>query len=474
MTTTAERARLPRTPRHRLPGTEHRLVLACGDLAAAAAAVAVALWLWSIPAGDDLSWAFLRQRLWWLAAAGLWLLVAAMPAALPRTAFSIRRTAAVLLRGAGLLLFAYLAIYFYTPRGVLPRLMALYFLWEAVLLTLAWRVIFVAVFSAERFRRRAIIVGSGEAAATALRIMRQHRARQANVVGVLPEAANADRGVAGLTVIALEDAPAVLEQQGVSELVLAWRRRPEGALLDLLVSCQQVGIDLVRVQTLYEQALERVPVDLLDPDWLLTELADAVRTRDASWLGKRLLDIVGALAGLAVLAVLTPLISAGIAIESGRPIFYRQRRVGRAGVPLTVMKFRTMVHDAEQPGEPRWARESDPRVTRVGRVLRRLRIDEWPQLLRVLSGEMSLVGPRPEREEFVADLERQIPFYRARLMVPPGLTGWAQVNLPYADSVAGARAKLEYDLYYVKHRSALFDLRILVRTVGTVVRAVGV
>jgi exopolysaccharide biosynthesis polyprenyl glycosylphosphotransferase len=448
-------------------------VLIVGDGIAAIWAAIVALWLWSIPAGAQFSTAFLSDKVMWLAAAGVWFAVGALPTTGPTTAFSIRRTAAVFVRAAALLLFAYLAVYFYVPRGVLPRLTALYFLWEAVLLTLAWRIVFVATFSHERFRRRALIIGSGEAAETALTIMRQHYARQSDVVGIVPESDVSGRGLDGAELIPCEDLGDALERKGVSQLILAWSRQPQDELLEMLLACQQVGIELVRVQTLYEQVLERVPVGLLDADWLLTDLADAVRARDASWRGKRLLDIAGALAGLAVLAVLTPLIAAAIVIESGGPILYRQRRIGRAGAALTITKFRTMVRDAERPGEPRWAQAADPRTTRVGRVLRKLRLDEWPQLLRVLTGEMSLVGPRPEREEFVDELEQKIPFYRARLMVPPGLTGWAQVNLPYADSVAAARAKLEYDLYYVKHRSAAFDLRILVRTLGTVLGAKG-
>ena len=143
--------------------------------------------------------------------------------------------------------------------------------------------------------------------------------------------------------------------------------------------------------------------------------------------------------------------------------------MGRGGAPFKLMKFRTMAQDAEADGPPRWAGRRDSRVTRVGRFLRRTRLDELPNVVNVLRGEMSLVGPRPERPEFVAQLEREIPFYRTRLLVRPGLTGWAQVNYPYGDSVYGALEKLEYDLYYLKHRSLFFDLWILVRTVGTVV-----
>jgi len=219
----------------------------------------------------------------------------------------------------------------------------------------------------------------------------------------------------------------------------------------------------------FEAQLHWVPVDFLEPDWLMTDLADAVRLGEASWLAKRLLDIAGALIGLVAFAALTPFIAIAILLDSGAPIFYRQKRVGRGGALFTVVKFRTMGRDAERPGEARWADRDDPRATRMGRMLRKTRLDELPQFASILRGDMSLVGPRPERREFIDRLQEAIPFYRARLMVPPGLTGWAQVNLPYGDSVEAAKLKLEYDLYYVKRRSMLFDLAILLRTVGTVV-----
>ena len=219
----------------------------------------------------------------------------------------------------------------------------------------------------------------------------------------------------------------------------------------------------------YEDVLRRVPVRHLESGWLFSSFVEAVRSKDASQIAKRTLDLFGAGVGLVTLAALTPIIMLAIWLDSGRPVFFRQRRVGRGGAPFNLIKFRTMVQDAEAGGPPRWAEHRDPRVTRVGRFLRWTRLDELPNVVNVLRGEMSLVGPRPERPEFVAQLEREIPFYRTRLLVRPGLTGWAQVNCPYGDSVDGAVEKLEFDLYYVKHRSLFFDIWILVRTVGTVV-----
>jgi exopolysaccharide biosynthesis polyprenyl glycosylphosphotransferase len=472
---------VPRVLPRGLQPSEHRALLAAGDAIAATAAVVAALWLWSIPAGWRFSVELVTGHAWWFAAAAAWLLAASFPAAPSSIAFSLRRTLATLARGAAILLIAYGAWYFYAPRGVLPRLVVLYFLWEAILLTLAWRLIFVTAFS-QGFRQRVVIVGSGRAAALALSTLRLHRSRQVDVVGFVPESGQSDlsaeasaKADAALDVPPI-DAARLLEgaaERGASELILALHQPPSEALLTSLRLCQEAGAQVVRVQTLIEQVRHRVPVDLLQPDWLMTDLADAVRLSEASWVAKRLFDLAGATIGLAAFAVATPFIAIAILLDSGAPIFYRQERVGRGGALFTVVKFRTMAKDAERPGEARWADRDDPRTTRVGRWLRRTRLDELPQFANILRGEMSLVGPRPERLEFIADLQEAIPFYRARLMVPPGLTGWAQVNLPYGDSVEAARAKLEYDLYYVKHRSVTFDLAIVLRTFGIVLRMGG-
>jgi len=262
---------------------------------------------------------------------------------------------------------------------------------------------------------------------------------------------------------------AVVAREGIAEVVLAWDKASRGARLPELLRCQERGVDVVPMSTVYEQLLRRVPVSHLPPDWPFTLLAEAVRARDASRMAKRLVDIAGAGLGLLVLLVVFPIVGLVLLVESGGPLFYRQVRCGAGGASFRVLKLRTMRANAESDG-PRWAATDDDRVTAVGRVLRRSRLDELPQMINILRGEMSLVGPRPERPEFIAELEQQIPLYRARLMVQPGLTGWAQVNLPYADSLDGARQKLEYDLYYIKHRTLAFDGWILLRTLTTILR----
>jgi exopolysaccharide biosynthesis polyprenyl glycosylphosphotransferase len=219
---------------------------------------------------------------------------------------------------------------------------------------------------------------------------------------------------------------------------------------------------------LYERLTGKIAVEHAGSQWHVALPLQSRPTRTAEAVLKRMLDLVGGLVLVGLLLVLLPFIALAIRLDTPGPILYRQQRVGWRGRVFTALKFRSMVHDAEPDGEAQWATKDDPRVTRVGRWLRRTRLDELPQAWNVLRGEMSLVGPRPERPEFVEQLQRVIPFYRARLAIKPGLTGWAQINYGYGNSVEASLAKLQYDLYYLKHQSFWFDLLILARTVYVV------
>ncbi|MDP6369653.1 MAG: sugar transferase, partial [Planctomycetota bacterium] len=202
----------------------------------------------------------------------------------------------------------------------------------------------------------------------------------------------------------------------------------------------------------------------------------AVPAVQQDWLGtaiKRAMDIVGAMVGLAITVVLLPVVALAIRLSGRGPVLYSQTRVGERGRRFRVHKFRTMATNAEDSGEAVWAAPTDQRATWVGRWLRASRLDELPQFWNVLRGQMSLVGPRPERPEFIARLQPSIPFYRARLLVRPGLTGWAQVKQGYAGSLGDSLVKLQYDLYYINHQSLYLDLLILLKTIGVVLRLRG-
>jgi lipopolysaccharide/colanic/teichoic acid biosynthesis glycosyltransferase len=231
-------------------------------------------------------------------------------------------------------------------------------------------------------------------------------------------------------------------------------------------ACFSQGIRIVSARDLVERYEGRVPIDWVDDSWFLALPAQGLTTRPYLAV-RRLVDIVLAAAiGLPFLIVL-PLLAALIRIDSAGPVFFRQRRLGQFGREFDIPKLRSMRSDAELTGH-RWAQRDDPRVTRVGRFLRLTRLDEVPQVLNVLTGQMSFIGPRPERPEFVREIEREVPHYRARLAVKPGISGWAQVKSGYAASMADTRRKLEYDLYYVKNQSLGLDLQIVLHTLFTV------
>ncbi|MDH4138371.1 MAG: exopolysaccharide biosynthesis polyprenyl glycosylphosphotransferase, partial [Anaerolineae bacterium] len=258
------------------------------------------------------------------------------------------------------------------------------------------------------------------------------------------------------------------EEKGISEIVLAITRDLSGDMFQAVMDCNERGIQITPMPILFEQMTGRVAVEHVGNNWFIVLPIDGVSTYSLFMLLKRIADILISVLGLAFLLALLPFVALAIYLESPGPIFYSQDRVGRAGQTFQLIKLRSMAPDAEQDGQPRWAEENDKRATRVGRFLRRTRLDELPQCLNVLRGEMSLIGPRPERPEFVAELQKRIPFYRSRLAVRPGLTGWAQVNYHYGSSVEDALAKLQYDLYYIKHQSLYLDLLILLKTIGVV------
>jgi lipopolysaccharide/colanic/teichoic acid biosynthesis glycosyltransferase len=232
-----------------------------------------------------------------------------------------------------------------------------------------------------------------------------------------------------------------------------------------------VGFRVIPIHQFHEYAFGRVPVDLLSSAWFMSVLHLYQRTY--SRLSKRAFDLVILTVALPVLALLVPLMALLVRLSSAGPVLFRQIRVGEHGEPFQMIKFRTMVDGAEAPGRAVWAGEGDPRITPIGRLMRRMRLDELPQLWNVLCGDMSIVGPRPERPEFLELLEDEVPFWSRRHLVKPGLTGWAQVRHPYTADVAGAAEKLSYDLYYLKHRSLRLDLAIVAMTAATVAGGFG-
>lgn len=251
-------------------------------------------------------------------------------------------------------------------------------------------------------------------------------------------------------------------KNNVSTVILNWKERE---LAEKLFQYIPLGINFVKFNEFYERLFSIVPIDCLSPGWFLENLSEG--SKRMFDLFKRCIDIIASvILGLFSL-ILIPFIAIGIKLTSDGPVFFKQIRLGKNGKKFLAIKFRSMVVSAETNG-PQWASKNDPRVTNFGKFLRKTRLDEIPQLINILKGEMSLVGPRPERPEFVKILEEEIPFYKQRLLVKPGLTGWAQINFPYGSSIEDAMHKLQFDLYYIKHRSLSLDLKIILKTIAIV------
>lgn len=364
----------------------------------------------------------------------------------------------------------YLLIPYLTPPLHTSRLTAATFLLSTMGLVALVRASYAGLLMQPTFRHRVVIAGAGWAGRTLVEAVQTHASTEYDLVGFIDDAAARQRTVvSGLPVLGRSgDLARVVLDQGVSEVILAVTREEtmDVDMVAALLDCHQKGIQVTYMQAVYERLTGRVPVAHVGRR--LHVVLPMERDRNRLYLVlKRLMDITIGLTGTLVTLALLPFIALMIRLEGPGRIVYRQVRIGRGGRPFTLLKFRTMVPDAEADG-PQWAVEDDTRRTWAGRILRRLHLDELPQAINLLRGEMSFIGPRPERPEFVAGLEEQIPFYRARHAMRPGVTGWAQVNYRYGSSVEDALIKLQYDLYYIKHCSLFLDAVILVRTLGLV------
>ncbi|MGH8326482.1 MAG: TIGR03013 family XrtA/PEP-CTERM system glycosyltransferase, partial [Steroidobacteraceae bacterium] len=335
------------------------------------------------------------------------------------------------------------------------------------------RVIFSHVVDEDVFKRRVLVYGAGESAAAIAGLRRRADRRGFVLVGFVPTRLS-ERAVTTDRLLnpsgSLVD---LCEKLGVVEVVVAMDDRRNGFPLAELLQCRLAGIDVTELLTFLERETGRVRIDVLNPSWLI--FGEGFRRDPLRLVTTRLLDVIGSLAVLTLTLPVTLLTVLALKLQDGwrAPVLYRQRRVGLGGRLFNVLKFRSMRMDAEGDGRARWAQKQDPRVTGVGSFIRQTRIDELPQLLNVLRGQMSLVGPRPERPEFVAELAERIPYYVERHCVKPGITGWAQLCYPYGCSEQDALEKLQYDLYYVKNSSLLFDLAILLQTAEVVVMGKG-
>ncbi len=363
---------------------------------------------------------------------------------------------------------------FNTDPNSLPRIAVGAFLVIASILTLAWRVIYIRFYASSGLSRRVLIIGAGKAGRSLTYIYRKLSPAPFHLVGFIDDDP-AKKNYEYQTYSVIGDSEHLLdiiEEHRVSDVVVAINGEIKGETFQTILDVQERGVEVIRMPIMYEELTQRVPIEHLESDWVIRSFVDQVRVSGLYELSKRLMDIAGGIVGTIIFLCLFPFIGLAIILETGFPIFYSQPRLGKGAKPFNILKFRTMKQNAEEEGIKN-AEENDPRVTRVGSFLRKTRLDEMPQFWSVLRGEMSLVGPRAERPELVAEYQKQIPFYRARLLVKPGLTGWAQINYGYVATIKETVVKLEYDLYYIKHRTFPMDFAIVLRTIGTVLRRTG-
>ena len=323
---------------------------------------------------------------------------------------------------------------------------------------------YAAVLGRSQIRRNTLVLGAGPRASHLPRFRRKTDFMGVDIVGYVPIVPESVQVPEQSLVEPDRPLAAFAAAHGIDLIVVASDQGQRELIRDQLLECRTNGIEVVDLVTFIEREIGLLKIDVMDPEWLI--FAPGFNRRVLRLWVKRLFDVAVSLVLLVVTLPLMLLTAAAIWLENGGrgPILYRQMRVGQEGVPFELLKFRSMRTDAEADGKARWAQAGDLRTTRIGHFLRRYRIDELPQLLNVLAGKMSFVGPRPERPQFVESLNTQIPYYAERHRVKPGLTGWAQICYPYGASVGDAFEKLQYDLYYAKNHNLLLDLMILFQT----------
>lgn len=378
---------------------------------------------------------------------------------------SMRYATARLMVAISLGIIALSVVYFLLPGHTLWRSNLFYAMMLSLALLIGVRVALGGFLGTAAFRRRVLVLGAGQRA-DRLRKLGERREAGFMIVGFVAMSAQEPVIEEAISRDALPNLTRFVENLGVSEVVLALEERRNALPLKDLLRIKTTGVHVNDFSTFVERETGRVDLDTVNPSWLI--FSDGFASgRMLSGAVKRAFDIAASLLLLVLTAPVIAVFAVLVKLDSKGPAFFRQTRVGLYGQSFDLIKLRSMRTDAEAGGA-QWAAKNDPRVTRIGGLIRKLRIDELPQTWTVLKGEMSFVGPRPERPEFVTGLEEELPYYAERHMVKPGITGWAQINYPYGASIEDARNKLEYDLYYAKNYTPFLDLLILLQTLRVV------
>lgn len=358
-------------------------------------------------------------------------------------------------------------LYYLVPDHGLGRGIAAVSAPLVLLFLLSWRLSLLETKFLLPRQERVLVVGTGPLGVSLVREILHRPELQLKVVGFLDEKGEnigkslVNPGIIGATC----DLQEITAREKVDRIVLSLKERRGQTPLRELLNLKFAGVAVEDAHTVTEQIDGRIRLEYLSPSWMI--LSEGFRKSAILLAAKRFVDLLVSTALLILALPVIGIVALAIWLETGAPILFRQERIGLGGKPFEILKFRSMGHDAEKHG-PKWAAEDDQRVTKVGRIIRKLRLDELPQVVNVLRGEMSFVGPRPERAVFCRMLEKETPFYALRYAVRPGVTGWAQVKYQYGGSIEEAKTKLEYDLFYIKHLSLTLDLAILFETAKVV------
>ncbi|MBW4970664.1 sugar transferase [Croceibacter atlanticus] len=386
-------------------------------------------------------------------------------------ASNLQKTVKNIFAAVSLTVLLYLFTPFYTPKLPSNRLQILVFFGIITFTLFIWRLAYIKLISAPRFFKRILVVGDSfdiELIAEAL----QKSDPNYQVIGYVNTDINNDeqsefKNLVQIDVNVIDDA---IKQYHINEIVVA-SSYTEGVMLPLynkLITLLEDGFPIREYTQVYEEVTHRIPVQHIDKDFYKFFPFSRSNQNKFYLFYHRLFDVLVSVLGILLSTILLPFILIGNLVANRGPLFYTQVRIGKNGKPFKIMKLRTMVVDAEVSGA-QWAKKNDTRTTPFGKFLRRSRIDEIPQFYNIILGHMSIIGPRPERPMFVKELSSIIPFYETRHVVKPGLTGWAQVNTSYGSSYADSLEKLQYDLYYIKHRSVYLDISIVLKTLSTII-----
>ena len=440
--------------------TQRKLMLATGDALLLLGAVGVASLLWTGTVGQVI------DRHLWLALPSGWLFIGLIVGVYHQEAVgSFERSLKALLKCLLVIVALYFVIYFFLPPKTVPRGVFLLHNVFSYGLLAGWRYFFLRATELYVPKRRCIILGDRDEVDAIATFLKRQPFFEVIPVAEYSDISNSQNGK--------QDLLSFVDAHGVNEIIIGETADLELENRESLLKARERGTLITPVSHVYENLTTRVPVDFLGKrGWPLVLIGSTAADFDLYMVEKRLFDLGMSLLGLVGFALLFPFVALMIKLDSRGPVFYGQDRVGKAGNHFTVWKLRTMMAGAEKD-EGLWSQAQDPRVTRVGKLLRKARIDELPQAWNVLKGEMSIVGPRPERPQVVDKLESEFPFYRLRHVVKPGMAGWAMVNRGNMLSFDDAKTRLEYDLYYVKHQCFWLDMVIVARAIEQLLRLKG-